>query len=72
MKVIPETRRVHFGTFDDTKGIIRGRQSKKNNQYNDQNEQGQQDKTMVHITLTRATRTLLGPGWFNELGSWIT
>jgi len=59
MKVIPETRRVHYESFEDTKGIIRGRKSKKNNQYNDQNEQGQQDKTMVHITLKRETRTFL-------------
>ena len=59
MKVIPETRRVRYERFEDTKLILRGRKSKKNNQYNDQNEQGQQDTTMVHITLKRAARTLL-------------
>jgi len=47
--------------FEDTKGVIRIRKSKKNSQHNDQKEKGQNDKhrstKYTHKTKDRVTRT---------------
>ena len=49
--------------FEDTKGVIRIRKSKKNRQHNDQTKKDKQRSTKyIHTTKDRVTRTSLKPG----------
>jgi hypothetical protein len=75
---------LFYEEFEDIKGVIRIRKSKKDRQHNGQKKKDKRTKQRpikhTHKTKDRVTRTplyvtqyhILISKWLNELGSWIT
>jgi hypothetical protein len=50
--------------FQDTKGVIRSHQSKKDTQYNGQKKRTQQGHSMIYKTLHTLIAQVQSPRWF--------